>query len=46
MFVTGYLGVNELVALNRVEKNMIVGSNKIVSPWQYLEELLESSRGV
>lgn len=40
LFVTGYIGVNEIVALNKANKNLIVGSNKIVNPWEYIWELV------
>lgn len=33
VFVTGYIGINEIVALNRTNKNLVIGSNKIVNPW-------------
>lgn len=45
LFLTGYLGVNEVVALNRNNKNLIVGSNNIVNPWEYIWELMNVADG-
>jgi len=46
VFVEGYLGFNEIVAINRLQslqnERIICGSHLLVSPRDYLEEILEA----